>query len=143
MSEKAIVSRFLIEASRKGARMFRNNTGMGWIGKAEFFKKQQFVKVLSGDVVIRHARALHAGLCKGSADTIGWTPITITEEMLGRKLAIFTAVEMKDDKGIVSQEQIDFIKSIQNDGGLACIAWSVEDGVELLQANVLRGKFLK
>jgi ribosomal protein S19 len=35
------------------------------------------------------------GLCKGSADLIGWKRVTVTPEMVGSTVAVFTSIEVK------------------------------------------------
>ena len=61
-----------IEASKIGVKLFRNNVAVGWVGKSERVTAPTVVKVYPGDVIIRKARPLHAGLCVGSSDLIGW-----------------------------------------------------------------------
>ena len=99
-------------------RLFKNNTGTGWQGTR--------MPAPAGLVIMKNARPLKAGLCKGSSDLIGWTSITITPDMIGRKVAIFTAVEVKIVNGRVSPEQLNFIDQIRKAGGYAGIAQSPE-----------------
>lgn len=99
-------------------RLFRNNTGTGWQGTR--------MPSPAGLVIMENARPLKAGLCKGSSDLIGWTSITITPDMVGRKVAVFTAVEVKMVNGRVSPEQLNFIDQIRKAGGYAGIAQSPE-----------------
>lgn len=66
-------------------------------------------------------RIINFGLCKGSSDLIGWTEVTITPEMVGQKMAIFTAIEVKLEKGKVSKEQENFINQVNGAGGIAKI----------------------
>lgn len=133
MSERNLISRFLIEASKRGARMFRVNTGLGWVGNAQRFSKQEFVKVLAGDVLVRHARPLHAGLCEGGSDTIGWKPVLITQDMVGKTVAIITAVEFKYGSTLTTPTQQNFIDAINKDGGRAAVVHSVEDGLKVFE----------
>lgn len=70
---------------------------------------------------------VRTGLCKGSSDIIGWTEIEVTQNMVGHKLAIFTAIEVKGPKGRPSKEQINFIEQVQLAGGIANIAKSCAD----------------
>ncbi len=122
MSETPIVKETMIEASKLGLRLFRNNTGMGWAGHP-IYKPQEAIKmtVYPGDVLVRNARALHAGLCTGSSDTIGFTPVVITPEMVGKTIAIFTAVECKTQEGKASEEQRDFLSMVKLNGGIAIL----------------------
>lgn len=67
------------------------------------------------------------GLCPGSSDLIGWTSIEITPEMIGKKFAIFTAVEIKTEKGKLSPEQKIFLENVKNSGGIAKIIRNIDD----------------
>jgi len=107
-----------------GTKVFRNHVGLGWQGETKRTK--------SGGIFIDNPRPLHSGLCKGSSDLIGWTPIEITPEMVGKKIAVFTAIEVKTIRGRVSKEQINFLNQINLDGGIATIATSPEQAVDLI-----------
>lgn len=100
-------------------KLFRNNVGMGWIGETRSING-------SGNKMIMNARPLHAGLCEGSSDLIGWTTITITPEMVGRKIARFTAIEVKTDTGRATQAQRNFLTQVAEAGGIAVLASSAE-----------------
>jgi hypothetical protein len=92
-------------------RLFRNNTGA--------FKDprtKQFVRF---------------GLCVGSSDLIGWHSVTITPDMVGQTLAVFTAIEVKD-KGRPTPEQLTFIEVVRRAGGFAGIARSVAEARKIL-----------
>ena len=67
------------------------------------------------------------GLCKGSADLIGWRTVTITEEMVGQKIAVFTSIEVKNSSGRVRPEQQQWLDAVQKAGGIAAVARSVAD----------------
>jgi len=99
--------------------LFRNNVGTAWTGDVS--------KLPDGSVLIRNPRILHAGLCVGSSDLIGWRSVTITPEMLGNKFAVFCAVEVKGPKGRATPAQIHFIKQLIKAGGLGVIAKNVID----------------
>ncbi len=68
-------------------RLFRNNTGM-----------------LNG---------IRFGLCVGSSDLIGFQSIMVTPEMIGQKLAVFTALEVKTAKGKATPAQTKFIEMVR------------------------------
>jgi hypothetical protein len=61
------------------------------------------------------------GLCKGSSDLIGYTVVAITPKMIGAKIAVFTAFEVKGPHGRPTQEQRAFVEQIRSDGGIAAI----------------------
>lgn len=100
-------------------RMFRNNVGLGWTGKSYRSKL--------GGIIIENPRPLHAGLCTGSSDLIGWTTIKITFDMIGTEIAVFTAIEVKTEKGKIKKEQINFIDQVKKSGGYASVIRSVDD----------------
>lgn len=62
------------------------------------------------------------GLCVGSSDLIGLTPT-------GR----FLAVEIKTCKGRATPEQLRFIEAVRARGGIAGIARSPEEALDLLR----------
>ncbi len=127
MSEKKLLNDIMIAHSKRGGRLFRNNVGKGWAGKSKMIERDGHVYVNRGDVVIKSARRLHYGLCVGSSDLIGWTPIIITEQMIGKILAVFTAVEGKTGKLTATQKQKDFISAVNDQHGIAVVIRSVEE----------------
>lgn len=65
------------------------------------------------------------GLCNGSSDLIGWTEYVVRPEDVGRKMAVFTAIETKASKGgRKREEQLNFISAVQRAGGIAGFATS-------------------
>jgi hypothetical protein len=108
----------------QNVRIFRNNVGTGWTGK---------VIHQGSRVIIENPRPLQAGLCQGSSDLIGWTTVEVTPEMVGKKIALFTAVEVKTPNGRISDEQVNFIQRVREAGGIAGAVRSEADAVSLLQ----------
>ena len=92
--------------------MFRNNTGT--------------LRDING-------RPVTFGLCKGSADLIGWTVRTITPEMVGQQIAVFTSIEVKSTSGRVKPEQQQWLNAVAAAGGIAGIARSVGEAMDILQ----------
>ena len=127
MSEKTLISEIQLLYTEKGHRIFRQNTGLGWSG--EFFKPPMptTVKINTSDVVIRNARPLRAGLCTGSSDLIGWQSVVITEDMIGKRVAIFTAIEVKHGSTRTTEEQKRFIESVNQAGGNAAIVRELDE----------------
>jgi hypothetical protein len=110
--ENPLQNAISLVAPRLGARLLRNNSG-------RFQDKT--------------GRWVHFGLGNsgqptnsGSSDLIGPTTIVITQEMVGREMAIFTAVEAKAGSP-VTEEQTAFLKMVRDRGGIACLAHTVED----------------
>lgn len=99
-TETDIQREIMVEASRRGIRLFRNNTG--------------FFRTLDG-------RGITTGLCVGSSDLIGWTPHTITQEDVGKQIAVFTALEVKTERGKTTKEQDAFLDLVRRAGGIAQI----------------------
>jgi len=141
-NETSLVKNFMMRASKLGSRLFRNNVGMGWApaGRASNIvavKRNQLVQCHPGDVVVRKARPLHAGLAKGSSDLIGWTPVVVTEDMVGKTIALFTAGEVKTEKGRATDEQKNFIETVKRHGGLADVIRTEDDLLTLLRSYTL------
>lgn len=127
MSEMSTLRQILLTCSRGPTRLFRQNTGQGWVGQSRRFSRSETVIVQPGDVLIRNARPLHAGLCEGSSDLIGWTQRD--------GAAVFTAIEVKAERGRVTQEQAQFVEVVTAAGGIAGIARSVEDAHRLIDRS--------
>ena len=72
------------------------------------------------------------GVAPGGADYLGWSKVVITPEMVGKTVAIFTAIETKQDgkKGI--KEQIDFINAVLENGGYAGIATDIQSARKIV-----------
>lgn len=135
MRESAIQQRILLALGRGLRRMFRVNTGVAWQGKGEPYKVTMagYVMVNPGDVVLRSAQPIRMGLCNGGSDLIGWSTVTITPEMVGRTVAIFSAVECKAAGGRVSEEQANFIEQVRKAGGIAGVARSDAEALALFE----------
>ena len=123
MKESNIQKKIMIAVS-KYSRVFRNNVGTGWTGKISPTK--------DGGKYIKDARPLKAGLCVGSSDLIGWTEKIVTADMIGQKIAIFTALEIKTATGKATKEQLNFIRVVKQSGGISGIARSEIEAVEIV-----------
>lgn len=122
----------MVALSRAGTTIFRNNVAQAWVGKSHRFTSSEKITVEPGDVIIKNARPLHAGLCVGSSDLIGWTPKVITPDMVGHTIAIFTAVEVKSARGTVKKEQLNFLTKLQDSGGIAAVARTPQEAVTVV-----------
>jgi hypothetical protein len=110
-SEQQIQQQIRLTCSRGPVRLHRNNCGT---------------------LRDQHGRPVSFGLAKGSSDLIGWTTRTITPEMIGQQVAVFTSIEVKSPTGRVRPEQQQWIHAVQAAGGIAGVARSVEDAEQLL-----------
>lgn len=103
VSEKTIQAEVQMAASQLGARLFRNQVGQ---------------------YQLADGRWLSSGLCVGSSDLIGWKPVTITQDMVGKTVAQFLAVEVKRPGQKPSIEQRAFIAAVCASGGCAGVVTS-------------------
>jgi len=58
--------------------------------------------------------------------------MTVTPEMVGTKIAVFCAVEVKTATGRASKEQKNFIDKLTNDGGFAGIARDADEAAAVV-----------
>lgn len=114
--EKDIINEILLRASERGHRLFRQNTGKGWVGRLLKRRGEMSTTVVLGD-----ARPLIAGLCVGSSDIIGWTA---TGE--------FVALEVKTPGVRATREQEAFIAAAAGSGCIAFVVYSADEAMTLL-----------
>ena len=127
------IQKLIMLAISKSVTIFRNNTGMGWAGKVIFNAAHKGGAIYlkpSRYVIIENPRPLHAGLCKGSSDLIGWKSIIVTPEMVGKRVAVFTALEVKTPTGKISPEQAHFLNVIKLNGGIANIVKNEKEALD-------------
>lgn len=129
--ESNIQREIMLALSKIGVRIFRNNVGKAWVGQHVSITSanQHCVTLRPGDVVVRNARRLHAGLCKGSGDLIGWMTVIVTPEMVGKKIAVFASCEVKTAKGRPSPDQKNFDSTVRAAGGVSVIARTTDDAL--------------
>ena len=113
-SEQSIQQHIRLTCSTGATRLFRNNTGT---------------------LRDQHGRPVSFGLAKGSADLIGWRTVTITPEMVGQQVAVFTSIEVKTPTGRLRSEQKLWLEKVQASGGIAGVARSVEDALRITTAD--------
>ena len=101
MSESALMREVRAVLSALGLRMFRNNVGA---------------------LCDIHGTWVKYGLCAGSSDLIGWRTTTITADMVGKPVAIFTAVEVKMPGARLTNEQTVFKRRVREAGGISFIS---------------------
>lgn len=98
--ENALIKKTLLGMDPRTQRLARINSGMGWISeKTVRVVKPTMVKMYQGDLLLRKARPFH-GAPEGTPDICGFTSVTVTEDMVGKKVAIFTGLEVKATGGL-------------------------------------------
>ena len=93
-------------------------------------------KNYNGTVFTKDMQQFKVGFGDGTSDLIGFTPIKITPEMVGKTVAVFTAIEMKKEKNGAygaTDGQKKFIKKIKEKGGLAGVAYDNESAAEIIK----------
>lgn len=68
----------------------------------------------------------------GGSDLLGWKSVTVTPDMVGQKVAVFVAIEVKDLKRKPTKEQLMFVALVERSGGLAGVARSEADARKIL-----------
>ena len=122
MTERNVMNENHVKLSREGFRLFRNNVGKGWTGESIYYCEwQEKITVNIGDVIIRAARRIHYGLLKGSGDLIGYKTVKITEDMVGKEIAVFASVEQKVKRRKRTKEQTDWDAQVQRAGGISIL----------------------
>ena len=107
---------------------FRVNVGQGWTGDS-------VQKLPDGSVLITNARPFSTGLPKGFSDLFGLVPLTIEPHHVGQQVGVFTAIEVKTQRGRVSEIQGNFLNAVQHNGGLAGVARSPDDALKITQGH--------
>lgn len=103
----------MMALSSSGCIVFRNETGRFWTGRVLHKADDQ--------VTLGNSVMIPCGLAVGSADIIGICPD-------GR----FLAVEVKTKTGRPTKEQLNFIEQVKKQNGIAGIARSVQDALDLI-----------
>jgi hypothetical protein len=117
--------------------LFRANVGKGWTGNQMFqAQRVQPVVLQPGDVVIRNARPFDTGLPTGFGDLFGLVPRIITVDMVGSKVGVYVAADVKSATGRATDKQAAYLRAVNDNGGAADVWRSVADA----QATVARAK---
>lgn len=80
----------------------------------------------------RTGRLVTFGLARGSADLIGWRTVTITPDMVGQRIAVFTSIEVKTPTGRLAPTQQAWLGAVRGAGGIAGVARSVGDAIRIV-----------
>lgn len=137
MSSESTVQRKVWLAVAATTILFRVNTGRAWLSG---MGPPGVRKLTDGSVHIQAARPISLGFSKpdgqplvGTSDLNGWTSIEVTPDMVGCRVAVYTAIETKKSKGgKTSEDQQKFIAQVVKAGGIAGVANSPEAAVQIV-----------
>lgn len=100
--------------------VFKNDCGQGYHGGQRFTAKTSGpIHVQAGDIIIKNPTPVKYGLEVGSGDLIGWRPIKITPELVGKTIGVFLSIEIKTKNDKPSRDQIIWYLNLRLSG---CIA---------------------
>ncbi len=123
--ENRISNRIQTGAVDQYTRVFRNNVGKAWQGKSSTLE--------DGSILLQHPRRINFGLCEHSSDLIALRSIVVTQEMVGQRVAVFGALEVKTPDGTATDGQNGFIDMVKGMGGLAGVVRSLEQAEWILK----------
>lgn len=128
MSEINLMREIQVALTEVGARVFRNNVALAWASNLiHRATKRETVTLNPGDIVLRNARPIHAGLIDGASDYIGWS-----------QNGLFVACEVKQPGGRITPKQVTFLGNVREAGGIAILADS-PDGAKQDYEDQLHG----
>lgn len=115
--------RLEVQAAFSSVRLFRNECGTARV-----------------EVKGQPPRFIRYGLSVGSPDLVGWRSLTITPQMVGKKIAQFVGCEVKTPKGLKrngkhEQRQNKWIDLINQMGGHAFKATSASEAIKKLNPD--------
>ena len=122
--ESDIQSQILIELSKNGTVAFRINVGSFWAGEIMSNKDNL--------LLMKNPRKVQ-GAPEGTADIIGITPVVITQSMVGQRVGVFTAIEVKKPGEKPKSHQKNYLNRMRELGAIAGVARSPGDAIEILK----------
>jgi hypothetical protein len=102
------------------------------VGKAQQFKYAGTITVEPGDVLIRQGRRLQVGTT-GWSDLTGWKQIVITSEHIGKTIAQFLVIEVKQPGKHATEAQARFGRMVSDAGGVFGVAHSPEEAENIIK----------
>lgn len=127
---ETVVALAQVEMTKRGARVFKNAMGQGYVGKLSGDYESSAGHVME----ILGARRVTFGVCNpGGSDLIGWRPLRIMPGDVppeGLLVAQFVACECKTaGYNTASKDQKQFLSQVALAGGVAVIARREGDAV--------------
>lgn len=123
MRESDIQKQILIELSKQGTVAFRINAGSFWAGEILSNKDNM--------LLMKNPRKVQ-GAPEGTSDIIGVTSVMVTPQMVGSRVGVFTAIEVKKPGQKPKINQENFIAKMRDMGAIAGVARSSEDALKII-----------
>lgn len=111
-------------------RLFPNPVGIAYIGKEVGRTLQR--------IILENVRKIAYGLAVGSSDFIGLRSIEITQDMVGKRIAQFVALEVKVPGNKPTEVQRNFIAMVRDLGGVGEVVTSLEEAMVALGLEAAR-----
>ena len=83
----------------------------------------------------RTGRYVQFGLAKGSSDLVGFKTIKITPEMIGQEVAQFVSIEIKTERGKLTEVQQNWLQKVHDSGGIVGVARSIQDALKIVRVS--------
>jgi hypothetical protein len=83
----------------------------------------------------RTGRYVQFGLAKGSSDLVGFKTIKITPEMIGQEVAQFVSIEIKTERGKLTEVQQNWLQKVKSSGGIVGVARSIQDALKIVKVS--------
>jgi hypothetical protein len=108
--------------------VFRNDNGRAVVGGEQFIAKVDGrIHIRKGQRVVLGGVPIKYGLFPGSGDMVGWSTVEVTPDMVGKRLAVFTSIEIKTENDRLSEKQKKWRDNVRAAGGIAEV-WQERNG---------------
>lgn len=150
MSREAVVQKqsWIAVMQRFTCALFRTNSGKAYLSNSG---PAGVTWHNDGSITIESPRPVALGLAlmqgqtvDGLSDLNGYTTVTVTPEwaarMMGKKVAVFTSLEMKKLDGRKQANQRQWLKNVSEAGGIAGFARSPEEAIAIIETWIESGR---
>lgn len=85
-----------------------------------------------GEFKLSDGRYFRAGLCRGSSDFVGLHSVIVTPGMVGKRVAVFLALETKAPGKDAESHQEAWLNEVKDAGGIAGVARNAQEAEDML-----------
>lgn len=140
MREQTIQNRARLALSENKLGVYwRANVGRAWTSNEVYQIKHPgqaaSFRLEVGDMILRDARPFSTGLPEGFSDLFGATMLTVTPDMVGKTIAVYTGLEAKGPRGKATDKQEMHLAMVRRAGGIAGVFRSPDEAVEIVRAG--------